>query len=142
MKTAHAPVDSGGAGSGSHCEPIPLEAVGRDSEITALFRLWRDKDRWVSTVDVSHIPSDAIEAFLEPHYVELEALEEKLARSQPRTAAEVAAMVLAVTKYGDMDRGLLSTPAGTALLHVLGELVGIESKVMADSDADQLSLRL
>ena len=141
MKTAHASVVSG-AVSGNHCDPIPLETVGRDSEIIALFRHWRDKDRWVSTVDLSHIPSDAIEAFLEPHYVELEALEQKLARSQPTTAAEVAAVVLAVTKYGDMDRGLLSTRAGSALLHVLRELVGIGTERDGTADADELSLLL
>lgn len=96
-----------------------------ESEIMRLFARWREVKRQIGTAGLS---DEAAYALLD----ERDALEAAMIALRPTTVRELAAIVIAVTEYGDIDYAFLNTPQGTAFLPILAEIAGVDRKTLSD----------
>ena len=73
-----------------------------ESEIARLFGEWQAARERATAADASDCSSsDAWEAYVEENLGERDALEEEMVKHTPATPGEVAALVLAMTQWGE-----------------------------------------
>ena len=93
------------------------------SEIMRLFGEWQDARHGATTAEPEDFPdTDAWEKYVEDCYCKRDNLELEMVKLTPATPAEVAAMVLATTQWG--DEPLIGYGFGDQLVAKLMALAG------------------
>lgn len=106
---------------------VAAVAIEPESEIMRLFAEWLAlRAASPKYVEAHYDDTDLDEQMEDRFFSRLDEIEAAMIAIPPTTVRELAAIVIAITGFGDLDRAFQNTLEGSAFLPALAEMAGVD----------------